>query len=163
MPTLTAMELRHRFEWIYCQRSFHTPICFSFIAHHAELLLIYQAAEKNPPKKHQNYANKKKVNNVNYRFAHRTVTHLSCSTAAAVYAWTGLNATESNNERDTSNVHTLSVCMYCTSDKFHVGKQRWQTQSWSRTDTRRVRQLGWQKEPRTQYTHTSTHTPGSGE
>lgn len=61
MPTLTAMELRHRFEWIYCQRSFHTPICFSFIAHHAELLLIYQAAEKNKQKNIRIMQTKKKL------------------------------------------------------------------------------------------------------
>lgn len=118
---------------------------------------------KLPKKKQSEFCRQKKqknkINNVNFSFAHSTKTHLSCSTAAAVYAWMGLNMTESSNERHTSNVHT-PLCMHtvdCTTDKFHVGKQSWQTQSWSRRDTQRVRQLGWQKQPDTQYTHTQTH------
>lgn len=88
---------------------------------------------------------KKPVNGVNYRFARCTMTLLSLSTAAAVYARKGARVTESNNEGDTSNVH-------CTSDKFHVGE----TQSWSCSDARRARQLGWQMEPRAQHTQIYT-------
>lgn len=50
-----------------------------------------------------------------------------------------------------------SVYIYCISDKFYVGKQRWQTQS------RSTATAGLTKAARHTNTHTSTHSPGSGE
>ena len=71
-------------------------------------------------------------------------------TSIPLHSCCRLGAARAITSRDTSNVHTLSVCMYCN---FHVGRQRWQTQSWRRTESSTA---GLTREPDTQHTHKHT-------